>query len=109
MNRYHPMILMVSLLPLTIQAGSVLDGKALYDHWCAACHAPGPGHPGTQALKALYQDALPAALEQRESLVPDVIEYVVRNGRSTMPSFRKTEINDEQLNAIGAYLSNPKP
>ncbi|OPH81301.1 c-type cytochrome [Nitrobacter vulgaris] len=81
-------------------------GNELYQYWCAACHARGPGHPGTQALKARYGDALPAALEDRPSLTPELVEVFVRNGISVMPFFRKTEINDEELAAIGAYLSH---
>jgi cytochrome c5 len=27
------------------------NGEAVYDHWCAPCHAAGPGHPGTQGLQ----------------------------------------------------------
>ena len=82
------------------------EGKDLYQYWCSACHAPGPGHPGTQALEARYQGAIPAVLEDRTNLPPELVELVVRNGISIMPFFRKTEINDEELAAIGAYLSH---
>lgn len=81
------------------------EGKQLFDYWCAACHARGPGHPGTQALDARYAGALPGALEDRTNLTPEVVEVFVRNGISVMPFFRKTEINDKELAAIGAYLS----
>lgn len=80
-------------------------GKELYQYWCAACHAAGPGHPGTQALAARYGDVMPAALEERNNLTPALIEVFVRNGISIMPFFRKTEISDDELAAIGAYLS----
>lgn len=80
-------------------------GNELYQYWCATCHGRGPGHPGTQALEARYGGTLPAVLEDRPNLTPDFVEVFVRNGISIMPFFRKTEINDEELAAIGAYLS----
>lgn len=85
------------------------EGQQLFDYWCAACHAPGPGHPGTQALDARYGGALPGALEDRTNLTPELVEVFVRNGISIMPFFRKTEINDAQLAAIGAYLAYTPP
>lgn len=81
------------------------QGKQQYQYWCSSCHAPGPGHPGTQALEARYQGALPAVLEERTNLTPAFVEVIVRNGISIMPFFRKIEISDEELAAIGAYLS----
>lgn len=84
------------------------QGKALYQYWCSACHGRGPGHPGTQALEARYGGVLPAVLEERPYLTPEFVEVFVRNGLSIMPFFRKTEINDEELAAIGAYLSRPQ-
>jgi mono/diheme cytochrome c family protein len=83
-------------------------GKAVFDEWCAGCHAPGPRHPGTQALDALYKGTKPGALEQRTDLVPKLTEQFVRKGVSVMPPFRKTEISDRDLAALAAYLA-PKP
>ena len=83
-------------------------GKAVFDEWCAACHAPGPRHPGTQALDALYQGTKPGALEARTDLTPALTETFVRKGVSVMAPFRKTEITDAQLADLAAYLA-PKP
>lgn len=83
-------------------------GKAVYDQWCAACHDPGPRHPGTQALEVLYKGAKPAALRDRTDLVPKLTETFVRRGVSVMPPFRKTEISDADLAALAAYLA-PRP
>jgi mono/diheme cytochrome c family protein len=83
-------------------------GKAVYQEWCAACHDPGPRHPGTQALEVLYKGAKPAALEERTDLVPKLTETFVRRGVSVMPPFRKTEISDADLAALAVYLA-PKP
>jgi len=80
-------------------------GKAVYDEWCAGCHDPGPRHPGTQALEALYKGSKPAALEERADLLPAITETFVRKGVSVMAPFRKTEIGDEDLAALAAYLA----
>lgn len=80
-------------------------GKVVYDEWCAACHDPGPRHPGTQALDALYKGSKPGALEERTDLVPKLTETFVRRGVSVMPPFRKTEISDTDLAALAAYLA----
>jgi mono/diheme cytochrome c family protein len=83
-------------------------GEAVYDEWCAACHDPGPRHPGTQALEALYKGTRPAALEERTDLTPAITATFVRQGVSVMAPFRKTEISDEDLAALAAYLA-PRP
>jgi mono/diheme cytochrome c family protein len=80
-------------------------GSEVYEYWCAACHAPGPRHPGTQALESLYKGAKPAALEQRTDLLPELTRAFVRTGVSVMPPFRKTEITDADLDALAAYLA----
>ena len=80
-------------------------GNEVFQYWCAPCHAPGPRHPGTQALDALYKGAKPAALEQRTDLTPELTRAFVRTGVSVMPPFRKTEISDADLDALAAYLA----
>jgi mono/diheme cytochrome c family protein len=80
-------------------------GAEVFEYWCAPCHAPGPRHPGTQALEALYKGAKPAALEQRTDLVPELTRSFVRTGVSVMPPFRKTEISDADLEALATYLA----
>jgi mono/diheme cytochrome c family protein len=80
-------------------------GRAVFKEWCAACHSPGARQPGTQALDALYKGKKPGALEQRTDLVPKLTEAFVRKGVSVMAPFRKTEISDEDLAALAAYLA----
>ena len=91
------------------QDARVAHGEEVFRYWCAPCHAPGPRHPGTQALEALYKGAKPAALEQRTDLVPELTRSFVRNGVSVMPPFRKTEISDADLEALAAYLAPKTP
>jgi mono/diheme cytochrome c family protein len=90
------------------QAQDAVRGSEVFQNWCAPCHAPGPRHPGTQALDVLYKGAKPAALEQRTDLLPELTRAFVRTGVSVMPPFRKTEISDADLDALAAYLA-PKP
>ena len=93
----------------------VEQGRELYIYWCATCHGAGVGAegraqlPGTAALQEKYQGNLPALLEERTDLIPDTVSLFVRNGISVMPFFRKTEISDEELAAISAYLTRPRP
>jgi mono/diheme cytochrome c family protein len=83
-------------------------GRLTYEKWCAPCHAPGPDHPGTQALDALYNGSKPGALIERTDLTPPLVRQFVRKGVSVMPFFRKTEISDAELDALAAFLSNQK-
>ena len=89
---------------------SAQNGHAVFDKWCAPCHAPVAKLAGTLALQTKYKGALPAALEQRTDLTPDVVGYFVRNGVAWMAPFRKTEVSDAELADLGAYLSKaPAP
>ena len=76
-----------------------------YERNCATCHGDGENFAGTSALKAKYKGELPAVLDQRTDLDADTIKYFVRQGFSVMAPFRKTEVSDEELDAISAYLT----
>jgi mono/diheme cytochrome c family protein len=87
-------------------------GKTVYEKWCAPCHAvvrPGERLAGTSALEDKYKGAKPAELEQRTDLTPAAVSYFVRNGVNFMPWFRKIEVDDDDLAAVGAYLSRNSP
>ncbi|EQB04236.1 hypothetical protein L288_14250 [Sphingobium quisquiliarum P25] len=96
-------------------ANAVERGHALFEYHCASCHGPGignPGHPwrtGTEALQVKYRGELPALLAERKDLTPETVAYFVRNGVSIMAPYRKTEISDADLAALGAYLSRNNP
>jgi len=88
---------------------SAENGKLVFAKWCAPCHAPNPKLAGTLALQTKYQGKIPAALEQRSDLTPELIATFVRNGVAWMAPFRKTEVSDADLADIGAYLSKRPP
>jgi mono/diheme cytochrome c family protein len=107
--------------PLPMRAAAALKdpreqrGKEVFHERCAACHGAipketiGPPYlplmPGTQALQARYQGAKPAELEQRNDLTAEFVSVIVRSGLNSMPFFRPTELNDEDLSALNAYLT----
>ena len=94
----------------TVSGQSQPRGYVEYEKFCSACHGEGVGRPGTLALQAKYKGAQPALLEKRTDLTPQLIKMYVRNGITVMPTFRKTEISDADLDAIAAYLTrNNKP
>jgi (+)-pinoresinol hydroxylase len=96
------------LAALIGQPALAADGAALFAYHCAACHAAGPGHPGTAALDYRYKGAEPPVLTDRTDLTPEMIAYVIRNGINAMPYFRKTEISDQDIAALSAYLVHPR-
>ena len=79
-------------------------GGKIFDKWCGDCHATATG-PGSMALQRKYHGALPAMLEERRDLAPEYVSVAVRRGVSFMPSFRKTEISDDDLALIAGYLA----
>lgn len=81
------------------------EGKQVFDKWCIHCH--GVGMPATNALDIVYKDTgISPVLEERKDLDAGFVDYVVRNGRFSMPFFRKIEINDKQLENLSFYLSS---
>jgi mono/diheme cytochrome c family protein len=87
-------------------------GYVQFEDYCAVCHGPGAGKPGTLALQVKYKGKEPALLADRTDLTAQLIKTYVRNGDYVMPTFRKTEISDADLDAIAAYLTRnnkPKP
>lgn len=94
------------------QSALVAQGKAAFELHCAACHARGRGDEGrampsgTEALHFKYRNGeKPATLEDRTDLPYEVLSVFVRQGTASMPGFRKTEVGDEDVKAIAAYLA----
>ncbi|MCC7461448.1 MAG: cytochrome c [Gammaproteobacteria bacterium] len=103
--------------PLTPAVSDPLQRRGREVFWarCQACHGkllqPAkpvlfnlPAMPGTVALQAKHQGAVPAELEERTDLTPEFIAYVVRRGSGHMPFFRPTELSRADLQALQAWL-----
>jgi mono/diheme cytochrome c family protein len=82
-------------------------GKELYEHWCAACHDPGHGHPGTLRMAGDFGDDQ-SVLIGMKGLDKDLVHFAVRNGFNMMPPFRATEISDAELDLLAAYVAGGK-
>lgn len=80
-------------------------GGKVYDKWCSDCHST-PAGSGSMALQRKYGGNPPAILDHRSDLNPDYVKLVVRQGISFMPTFRKTEISDVELELLAAYVSH---
>ncbi|HEY1961949.1 MAG TPA: cytochrome c [Rhizomicrobium sp.] len=80
-------------------------GEHIFRHYCFECHGPLPDKPGTAALRAKYNGAVPARLDERTDLSTEFVIYTVRHGVSVMPAARKTEITDAELKALADYLA----
>jgi len=81
------------------------SGEAVYKRWCSHCHSAGRGNPGTESLQVKYGGRVPAVLLDRTDLDPAAVKMFVRQGVLSMPPFRKTEITDAELAALGEYVS----
>jgi (+)-pinoresinol hydroxylase len=103
-------------------AAQVERGHAVFLKWCDGCHRAGTAlqsrgndlvgrvFAGTYTLEQRYHGAVPAALEQRTDLTPELVRTMVRKGLNMMPRSRKTEIPDAELDAVIAYLTrNNRP
>lgn len=93
--------------PESTRSADRSPGGRVFDRWCSDCHST-EGGPGSMALQRKYRGNLPAVLERRSDLRPDYVKMVVRQGISFMPSFRKTEISDADLDLLAAYLAPPQ-
>ena len=84
------------------------SGEAVYKRWCSHCHSGGRGNPGTESLQVKYGGRVPAVLLDRTDLDAQAVKMFVRQGVLSMPPFRKTEITDVELAALGDYVSQKK-
>jgi cytochrome c5 len=79
-------------------------GETVYNKWCKPGHDEHPTHAGTHALKLKYEGAKAAHILDRTDLTAERIREVVRGGSAMMPAFRKTEISDEELDALIYFM-----
>ncbi len=117
--KYLAIALPLSALALTASVSAqdedpqVAHGRQVFEHMCAPCHGQGPGDdgsemlPGTAALTEKYAGSRPGALELRNDLPAPVLSLFVRRGVGAMSPFRASELSDEDIAAIAAYLAEP--
>ncbi len=106
MKRRSSLIALLFLVAIAnASAADAPAGKALFDHYCAVCHAAGAGHAGTMRLAELRGSAN-AVLEQRKNLGAAYVRQVVRQGLVEMPPWRPSEIDDAALSQIAQYLAH---
>lgn len=90
---------------------AIAAGEQVYNTWCVHCHdddRPWSGG-GTMALQAKYQGELPADLRERIDLSPELVTTYLREGLYRMPPFRLTEISEDDMRALNAYLTRNNP
>ena len=81
------------------------EGQQVFDRWCAPCHGRAAHLPGTSSLTLKYKGRMPGALEDRRDLTRVAVKTFVRQGSFAMAPFRKTEIDDSQLESLATYLA----
>ena len=82
------------------------SGEKTWRLFCEGCHKAGTEGPGTRVLAArLGWDKAP--LKGRQDLDPAYVKQVVRHGLIEMAPLRPTDITDEELDALIAYLRKP--
>ena len=98
--------------PITAQDADAIErGRQKYEYMCVPCHGDGIGDdgramlPGTDALRIKYRGALPALLTERSDLTYESIRAFVRQGVFSMPPFRPTEITDDEIRDIAAFIA----
>jgi len=96
-------IILIVFFSGQVFAQELAKGRELFELYCAACHNPGPGHPATYML-GIKRGKEKAVIKGREDLAPEYIANVVRGGLLEMAPFRPTEISDENLKALIAYI-----
>ena len=73
------------------------DGRQLYNQYCGVCHADGKSAPSLAGV--FRKRELPSGTPANDARVKDTINM----GRAMMPAFNGV-LNDDQVNAIVAYL-----
>lgn len=118
MNRNKVLLAVIALCAHASSTAETLveRGEAVFQRNCAACHGEGRGAaspaaaqlPGTLALSLKYRGEIPALLELRSELTAATLRVFLRNGVGSMPPFRPTEITDDDIEAIAAYLAQSR-
>jgi len=88
---------------MTPAAGAEMNGKEVFEHYCAYCHGSSEG-PGTMQLSRTRGKGK-GLLTQRTDLAPEYIQYIVRHGLRSMPPFVPSDVTDAKLEALVTFLT----
>lgn len=102
LSRISTTLLLLSLAaPLAAQTPSAAAGKALFESRCLYCH----DERGTGTVMLGHRLGQEKALiGKRRDLSPAYVAAVIRNGVGSMPPYRRSEITDEELQALAVWL-----
>ena len=81
------------------------QGKVLFDATCNYCHNA-RGFATERLRTRMPEDR--SVLTERTDLDPAYIRTIVRNGLASMPAYTPTDLNEEQIKAIAAYLTRKR-
>lgn len=105
--KHIPLSLVVSAfaaLATTPAGAAEMTGKEVFDHYCTHCHGSSDG-PGTMQLRRTRPKGQAPLLTERTDLRPAYVEYVVRHGLRSMPAFVPSDLTEERLRALAAFLA----
>ena len=113
MSSLNLSILLTALVCTNLNADGkdnlIAKGEALFEAKCDFCHGSGLQKSGTTMLERRYKGTVPATWRDRTNLTPALIENFVRNQTRGMAPFRPTELTDDDMNALIAYLMRNNP
>ena len=95
-------------LPPSNPKTAVERGLVVFESRCQICHGDENDSAGTISLGFKYNGTKPALLQERRDLTPALVKFYVRHGTGMMPFFRKTELSDQEMDDVAAYLSRKK-
>ena len=81
------------------------QGKVLFEATCVYCHNA-RGFATERLRTRLPEDR--SVLTERTDLDPAYIRTIVRNGLASMPAYTPTDLNEEEIRAIAAYLTRKR-
>ena len=83
----------------------IAKGEKIFVNQCEFCHGRGIEQGGTHRLRQRYGGTVTEYVQDRTDMEPEYIRNIVRNWNIGMPAIRPTEITDEELEWLIAYLT----
>lgn len=93
--------------PLASDAGSISEGKALFQKHCASCHGKTGAGDGTKAAQ-LNTPLSSFRLSSFQSQTDGALFYKIREGRDDMPAYRKKIPDEEEIWSVVNFLRTLK-